>query len=216
MEIVSGHSGQPNEFPNEFRVTKIAQQIKRPDRYSIYVNDKFAFGLGEGALLESGLATGRVLSATEFSSLKKDAGLDKAYGNTLRFVALRPRSEWEVRQYLRRRQIDDEPAQAIFVKLQTVGLVDDLAFARSWVASRRLLKSTSKRRLSLELKQKRIAEPIIQQVLKEDETDERQSLKDLIAKKRARYPDDQKLMQYLARQGFSYDDIRSALRVDDV
>jgi regulatory protein len=33
----------------------------------------------------------------------------------------------------------------------------------------------------------------------------------IIAKKRSRYPDDKKLMQYLARQGFSYDDIKKAL-----
>jgi SOS response regulatory protein OraA/RecX len=32
----------------------------------------------------------------------------------------------------------------------------------------------------------------------------------VIAKKRSRY-DDQKLMAYLARQGFRYDDIREAL-----
>ncbi|PID33490.1 hypothetical protein CR969_00415, partial [Candidatus Saccharibacteria bacterium] len=38
----------------------------------------------------------------------------------------------------------------------------------------------------------------------------------IIAKKRARYPDEQKLIAYLARQGFNYDDIRSAIsQLDD-
>lgn len=48
--------------------------------------------------------------------------------------------------------------------------------------------------------------------LAEDETDERQVLRELIAKKRktSRYQDDQ-LIAYLARQGFAYDDIKAAI-----
>jgi SOS response regulatory protein OraA/RecX len=67
----------------------------------------------------------------------------------------------------------------------------------------------------LELKQKHINEDIIREVLDEDETDERDQLRTLVAKKRSRYPDDQKLMQYLARQGFGFDDIKSVLREID-
>jgi SOS response regulatory protein OraA/RecX len=52
---------------------------------------------------------------------------------------------------------------------------------------------------------------IITQVLADEPVDEQQALRQLIDKKRGRYPDRQKLMQYLARQGFSYDAITSAL-----
>ena len=37
----------------------------------------------------------------------------------------------------------------------------------------------------------------------------------MIAKKRSKYPDEQKFMQYLARQGFGYDAIKSALATAD-
>jgi regulatory protein len=40
-------------------------------------------------------------------------------------------------------------------------------------------------------------------------------LQKIIAKKRSRYDDEQKFMAYLARQGFSYDDIKEALREED-
>jgi SOS response regulatory protein OraA/RecX len=63
----------------------------------------------------------------------------------------------------------------------------------------------------LELQQKHVSSDVINQVLAEDETDERASLRELVAKKQARYPDRQKFMQYLARQGFSFDDIKSVL-----
>ena len=84
-----------------------------------------------------------------------------------------------------------------------------------WVDNRRLLKSTSQRRLQMELRQKRVADEVIQQTLANDPTDERQVLSDLIARKRkiARFAaDDQKLMAYLIRQGFSYEDVKDAMR----
>jgi regulatory protein len=193
------------------KVTAIKQQVKRADRYSIFVDGKYAFSLSESGLIESKLASGQELDNTELKKLKKTAGLDKAYNNSLRYVAMRPRSEWELQDYFRRKGIDEEAGDQITKRLRSTGLLDDLTFARSWVANRRLLKSTSKRRLRLELKTKRIDEVIIDQVLAEDETDERQTLRELIEKKRARYPDRLKLMQYLARQGFAYDDIKSAL-----
>ncbi|HKU18959.1 MAG TPA: RecX family transcriptional regulator [Candidatus Saccharimonadales bacterium] len=193
------------------KITAIKQQVKRAGRYSIYVDDKFAFGLSEAALVEQGLASGQVLTEARLRELQKAADLDKAYNNALRYVAMRPRSEWELREYFRRKGVDEDAGAQIAERLRRLGMLSDLSFARSWVTSRRLLKATSKRRLQLELKQKHVPDDVIGQVLAEDETDERTTLRELIAKKRARYPDDQKLMHYLARQGFNFDDIKAEL-----
>lgn len=198
------------------KITAIKQQVKRADRYSIFVDDKYAFSLSESGLIESRLASGHELDENELKRLKKAAGVDKVYGQALRYVAMRPRSEWEIETYLgRKEEVDKEAAQEIIRRLRELRLLDDLDFARAWVANRRLLKSSSKRRLRLELKLKRVPEDAIDQVLAEDETDERQTLRDIIEKKRHRYPDSQKLMRYLARQGFSYDDIKSALETGE-
>lgn len=193
------------------KITAIKQQQKRADRYSVFVDEKYSFSLGESALIESRLHSGQELTPNELADLKKTAGLDKAYGNTLRYVAIRPRSEGELHDYFRRKQIDQIAGAQIIERLRNVGLVDDSAFARAWVENRRLLKNVSKRRLQLELRQKRVPSEIIDQVLQDDEADDRQVLRQLIEKKRGRYPDNQKFMQYLARQGFSYDDIKSVL-----
>ena len=197
------------------KITAIKQQVKRQDRYSIFVEGKYAFSLSEGGLIESRLASGQELDAGQLAALKETAGLDKAYGNALRYVVMRPRSEWELLQYFRRKQIDEAAAAPIMDRLRGLDLLNDAAFARAWVANRRLLKSTSKRRLILELKQKHVTEDIIRSVLEEDATDEREQLRTLVAKKRARYPDNRKFMQYLARQGFGYDDISAVLTETD-
>ncbi len=193
------------------KITAIKQQVKRADRYSIFVDGVYAFSLSESGLIDSQLASGRELSAAELKRLKKMAGLDKAYGQALRYVTIRQRSEWEVYTYLQRKDVDKAAAEDIIGRLRSLRLLSDLDFARAWLNNRRTLKSISKRRLMLELRQKHVPSGVIDQVLSEDETDERDALRELIAKKAARYPDKQKLMQYLARQGFGYDDIKSAL-----
>lgn len=193
------------------KITAIKQQVKRPDRYSIYVDGKFAFGLSEAALLEGKLNSGQEFDETQYKELTKAAAADKAYGNALRYVTMRPRSTWEMQTYFRRKKIDEPIAESIIQKLENLRLLNDRSFAESWVTNRRLLKATSKRRLRQELMQKRVPERIIDEVLAEDETDERSVLGELVAKKRKKYPDDIKLMQYLARQGFGYDDIKSAI-----
>ena len=197
------------------KITAIKEQVKRKQRYSVFVDEKYAFSLSEGALVAQRLAPGQEIDAKRLAELKEAAGFDKGFGQTLRYIVIRPRSEGELHDYFRRKAIDEAMAAAIMDKLRNLDLVDDLAFARAWVDNRRLLKSTSRRRLKLELRQKKISDDIIQQVLEEDQVDEREALRELVAKKRNRYPDDQKLMQYLARQGFSYDDIKAVLRGED-
>lgn len=196
------------------KITAIKQQVKRTDRYSVFVDDAYAFSLSESGLIASGLASGQELMPAELKKLKKDAGLDKAYYNALRYVAMRARSEWEIQTYLQRKEVDKDAAAEVIRRLRQTNLLNDADFARAWVANRRTLKSTSKRRLRLELLQKHVPGDVIDDVLAHDETDERQTLRDLIAKKRRRYPDRQKLLAYLARQGFTYNDIVSVLDAD--
>jgi regulatory protein len=195
------------------KITAIKQQVKRQDRYSIHVDDKYLFSFSENELINSGLKVRQELSEQELLGLKDQAVLDKAYDRALNLISHRPRSEWELRDYLKRKDYDEDIITQTIERLNERGYVNDLDFAKRWVASRRLLKSTSKRRLSQELRQKRIADDIISQVLDSDETNERDILRELIERKRkqTKYQDNLKLMQYLSRQGFSYDDIKASL-----
>ena len=194
-------------------ITAIKQQERLKGRYSIFVDGKYAFSLSADALLDEKLYNGQELDEQQLKTYKKLSQDDKAYGLALAYLARRMRSRWEVTDYFRRKQYDEALAQQLMERLEKLGLIDDLKFAEAWVRNRRLLKPVSKRRLVQELRQKRIADDIAEQVLAEDETDERDVLRDLIDRKRrqTKYQDDLKLMQYLARQGFSYDDIKTSL-----
>jgi regulatory protein len=193
------------------KITSIKQQVKAKDRYSIFVEGKYALGLSSSELLSKGIVVGQDLDSGQLATLKKAAVVDGVYGLALRYVTMRPRSSWEMETYLKRKQASPEIVASIMKRLQGLGLIDDLSFGQAWVSNRRLLKSVSKRRLVLELKQKHVSDDIISQVLDSDEANDLSVLRELVAKKSKLYTDSNKLIGYLARQGFSYDDIKSVL-----
>lgn len=194
-------------------ITAIKQQERLKGRYSIYVDERYAFSLSADVLLEQKLYVGQELDEAQLKSYKKLSADDKAYGLALAYAVRRMRSRYELADYFRRKGYDEALAKTILERLARLGLVDDQAFAGAWVRNRRLLKAVSRRRLTQELRQKRVSDDLIEQALTEDEADEGTVLRELIARKRkqSKYQDNLKLMQYLARQGFGYDDIKSAL-----
>lgn len=89
------------------------------------------------------------------------------------------------------------------------GYVDDRKFAEFWVENRFVKKGVSRKRLAIELMKKGIAQEVIDEVL--DGRDDREEILKMIAKKRGKYDDPDKLVAYLCRQGFSYDLVREVV-----
>lgn len=198
------------------KVTAIKQQEKRRDRYSVFVDGKYSFSLSENALLDSKIASGRELTKEELDDFKRLSADDKLYGNALRYAAMRLRSEWELREYLRHKEASPEAADIVIQKLTRIGFINDESFAQAWVDNRRALKPSSKRKMQQELKAKRVSDDIIQRVLSDNGNAEQDALHEIIERKRrqTKYREDPtKLMQYLVRQGFSYDSVKSATAV---
>ena len=199
------------------KITKISQQLKRSDRYSVFVDEKYTFSLSETALLDSGIASGRELTAAEVENFKQLSHDDKIYGQSLRYIAMRSHTIWEMQFYMERKGAPPALIEQILSKLTEVGLLDDFKYAASFVKDRRLLRSSSRRKIIAELKKKRISDAAIEAAFADSEpSDERQALREMITRKRrqTKYQDNDTLMQYLARQGYGYGDIKTALQSD--
>ncbi len=195
------------------KITSITRQQKRLDRYSVFVDGAYAFSLSEAALLTCGVTRGQELSQKELGELQGLSTNDKLYNKVTRYAALRPHTTWEISEYLKRQQASPSLAVELLNKLSNIGLVDDTQYAKAYVHDRQLLRPTSRRKITFELRKKHVAKEIIEEVLTASEQDDQAALRSLIERKRqqSRYQDDLKLMQYLARQGFHYSDIKAAL-----
>ncbi len=197
-------------------ITAIKQQQKYTNRYSIILDGRFAFSIGDLELLAEGLHSGMELSAERADQLRVQGEASKAYDQALGYLSLRQRSAYEVRTYLLGKEYGEETIEQIISRLTELKLLDDEAFARLWVENRQILKPRSKRVLQGELAQKGIAPEIANTVLADiDPNDQLDAIRALIQARGHRYDSQEKLMAYLARQGFAYDDIKKVLTLGE-
>jgi len=193
------------------KVTAIKQQQKRDERVSVYVDKVYRFSLTKDQAANLGIHIGQQLTDEEISRLQTHSEFGKLRDSTFRWLSLRPRSRYEIDQYLQRKTDDESLRGRLMGLLQELGYVDDERFAKSWIQHRTLVKPMSMYRLKQELLQKGVPKEIIDKTLETSDVDELAALKDLIRKRKQRYQSREKLMAYLARQGFSYDLVKQAL-----
>lgn len=203
-------------------------QTKNKDRVNISVDGIYRFSLDVFQVGELGLKIGNEYSDDELHKLEIESQFGKLYGRALEYTMLRPHSAKEVKDYLWRKTrltkyksktgevkervgVSQALADRVYSRLVDKGYIDDEKFARYWVENRNQIKGVSRRKLISELRAKGVEQAVIEKYLAESARTDEDELKKVIAKKRRQYPDDQKFMQYLARQGFSYDAIKSAL-----
>lgn len=84
------------------QVTAITPQ-KRPGRYNVFLDGRFALGLDELTLAKAGVHLGNEIDQAQLVKLKGEGETGKLYDKVLRFLAVRPRSEKEVRDYLHKK-----------------------------------------------------------------------------------------------------------------
>lgn len=210
------------------KITGITAQQKDRDRVNVMVDGKYRFSLDILQVADLGIRVGKEYTDQELLELETESQFGKLYTRALEYCLMRPHSMREVRDYLYRKTRDTltktgqikkgvtpELTNRVFDRLLEKGYVDDEKFARFWVENRNLTKGASERKIVSELRSKGVASSIIERFVSESPRNDEEELQKVIAKKRARYSDDQKFMQYLARQGFSYDDIKQALSSDD-
>jgi regulatory protein len=134
--------------------------------------------------------------------------LDAAY----RYLSYRPRSEAEIRHRLHQRGFADEMAEKAIAKLKEQNLSDDFAFAQFWKDNRLSFRPKAKRLIKKELRDKKVAAEIIDQVTKDIDDEEiayKLGSSRLPALAHLDYPDFyRRLSSYLTYRGFSYQVIR--------
>ena len=93
---------------DELKITDIKQAVRNENRVNIYVNGKYAFSLDVAQVIDMGVKIGRVISEEELADYKKASEFGKAYQRALEWVLMRPRSVRELKDYLKRREIQSE------------------------------------------------------------------------------------------------------------
>lgn len=134
----------------------VAVRRLRGGRASLVLDDGRNLLISEGARLASGLEPGAELNGSILAGLGTTETGDAAHEEALRMLARRARSAAEVSRQLSQKGFTSGVIDAEIERLRQVGLLDDDAFARAWVAERGRLAPRSRRMLRSELRQRGI------------------------------------------------------------
>ena len=211
------------------KITSIAIQAKNKNRVNVSVDGAYRFSLDVFQVGELGLKTGKEYSEEELVALETESQFGKLYARAMEYCLMRPHSAREVRDYLYRKtrttkvksrttgEVSDRPgvsqeiATRVFDRLSEKGYVDDEKFARFWIENRKQRTGISSRKLSAELMAKGVERGIIEQLTKSSDRNDLDELMKTIERKRRKYDDENKLIAYLLRQGYGYDDVKTAI-----
>ncbi len=199
-------------------ITALEAQKRNPERVNVYLDGEFAFGLA--AITAARLQRGQTLSDAEIAALKAQDAIDQAVDQAVRLLTYRPRSTAEIRRYLGQKGAAPEVIDAALARLEQLGYLDDLAFARFWVANRDEFNPKGPLALRQELSEKGVPRALVDQAMAEvDFTDA--AYRALMRRARHLQGQDRRevkrrVYDFLARRGFAADTIREvAARVLD-
>ena len=201
------------------QITKIEVQKKKKDRYNIYVDDQFRFGLDEGVVARFGLYEKKEIDQSLIDEIEKDEVFAKAFNSAITYLRARERSQKEIRDKLKTKEYSENIIEKVLVRLAELDLVNDKRFAKMFVSDRMKLKPKGKRVLQIELMQKGIDKNIIEEVLYElvGGDSEIELAKKVLEKALKKYGNmgdgevKQRVIKYLQARGFSWSIIESVL-----
>ncbi len=196
------------------RVTAIRRRAR--GRVVVATSDGETLTLRAEAVERAGLRKGDALDGGIRAGLEREEQRWTAHDAALRLLSYRPRSERELGQRLRLRGITGDVVDEEIERLRGAGLLDDEAFAQSWVEDRQANAPRGQRLLRYELLGRGVRAELAEAAV--ESVDDRTSAL-FLARGRARRLGDlpfeqfsRRLAGFLERRGFGYDVVAEAVR----
>jgi regulatory protein len=197
------------------KITALKVQKKNTARINIYLDDEFAFGLSR--VTATWLSIGQELSQDDITKLKAEDEIEVAYQRALNYLSYRVRTVAEVQEKLSSLEYTKEVIKVVTTRLMEKGYLDDRQFAETWVENRSTFRPRSHRLLNWELRNKKVNQTIIDEIITNSEPDE--ALARAAAEKYIRRLRDldrqaffRRLGGFLGRRGFTYDVISTVVK----
>ncbi|MCA1202798.1 recombination regulator RecX [Priestia flexa] len=208
-------------------ITKITTQKNSAERFNVYIDqgkgEEFAFGVDANVLIQYDLKKGRVLDEFELAEIQFADEEKKAYNLAVTYLSYRMRSEKEVRDYLKKKEVGDMIVQQVIQRLDSHRYLNDEEFAKAYVLTQVNTTSKGPSVIKRELQEKGVKPDIVQSTLEHFSKEEQiETVMKLIAKLKGKYKKyseivmKQKIEQFLVNKGYSFSIINEAMQHVDV
>ena len=197
-----------------------AIEPRRKGFSQIYIDGEAAVKLDTQVVLTSKLKIGNDITDEELFDLIQLSEKRRATEKALYLLEYRSHSKKELSDKISRTFISKEAAEAAAAHMESIGLIDDEAYAKNLAKTLFERKHFGARRVRQELLQKGIDKVLIEEILEtlapEDPT---VHMRALLERKYSAWQTDEKVHRRafaaLQRMGFSYEDIRRAMRAEE-
>lgn len=200
------------------KVTKIESVTKT--KFKVYVEEQFAFVLYKSELSRYRIVTDEEITEDTFQKIKKEVILKRAKLRALHLLNDMDRTEMQLRTKLKQGFYTEDIIEQTIEYVKSFGYIGDASYARRYIQSRQ--KNKSKKEIYVELCKKGVTKEEIDSAMEEcyENQGEEEAIRTLLRKKKynpeqASEVETQKIYGYLARKGFSYDQIRQVIQVSD-
>ena len=199
------------------KITKIEPQKKHKNRMSVFLDEKFAFGIDTFSLYALKLKENDEIDEKQLCEIKNTILFESAKNYAANLVSARSYTERTMKQKLMDYTGDEATANKVIALLKEYKLIDDADFARRFASDYINLKKYGRRRIKYKLMEKGISPETAENAIEErDCADvETENLEKLMIKKLSGNFDIKNVMKakrYFAARGYSFDDIDSTLR----
>jgi len=136
--------------------------------------------------------------------------IQEAMKKALKYLSVRLRSEYEMRQYLQQKGYNEDIIEEVIRQLKTYSYIDDYAYAGAFVRDKVNFNPCGSKKIYMELKKRGVSNLCINQALAENLPAETEV--ELAKKVLAKYKetDREKNLRYLLGKGFTYHAAREA------
>ena len=131
---------------------------KRPGRYNIHLDGKYAFAVAESVLIKYRLMKGMELDQAQLAQISNDDEIAKTYNKMLDYLAHQLRTEHDVYEKMRQLKTPAEDIEPVMQKLRGLHLLDDHEYAASYVRTVMNTELKGPQVIRQKLRQKQIGE----------------------------------------------------------
>ena len=196
------------------KITAITQQKKRQNRYNVFIDNEFAFGIDGVDLLYYKLKEGIELTRERYDLIMDELVFVKARETAMRYIDFKRRTEKEVRQKLGE-EFGEATTERVIELLKRYRVIDDEEYARLYITDCLKLKGWGTRRILTELAARGIDRGAAETYLEGSGDAMREKAEKLLEKRikngiadRKEY---KKHMDFLLRRGFDFETAKNAL-----
>lgn len=135
-------------------ITKILEQKRRPNRRSIHLDGRFAFGCNQNVVIRFKLKEGMNLSQDQLDAILKGAVRQECFDSAMKFLQRRMHSRSELLRKLVKQEYTPATVEEVLADLQRMGYVDDERFAQAKAMSAAQHRQHGRNRAMVELLRK--------------------------------------------------------------